>query len=143
MSKPFILDIDNTTKSIPIPIASPTSISCSLSTENFDKTYYFKLKLKLNNKETFFYSSENKNYSNIITSVNKIKYDDINYYKITVNSLNSTFELDGNINNQSSSYVNQANNLFIEFSQDYFGYVNCTCYYINNDLNNLCISPPN
>lgn len=143
MSKIFHIDTENITKSIPILISSPISNSCSLSNENFDKLYYFKLKLKINNKESNFYSSENKNYSNIITSLNKIKYDDINYYKITVNSLNTTFELDGNINNQSTSYVNQANNLFIEFSQDYLGYVNCTCYYVNKDLNNLCISPPN
>lgn len=143
MSKLFILDIENMSKSIPIPISSPTSVSCSLSTENFDKVYYFNLKLKLNNKDLYFYSSENKNYSNILTSSNKIKYDDINYYKITVNSLNTTFQMDGDINNQSTSYVNQANNLFIEFSQDYLGYVNCTCYYVNNDLTNLCISPPN
>lgn len=142
MSKPLIIDIKNISKSQPIPIPSPSSVSCSLSTENFDKTYYFKLKLKLNDKDLYFYSSENKNYSNIISSSNKIKYDEIKYYKIIVNSLNTTFEMDGNINNQSTSYVNQANNLFIEFSQDYLGYVNCTCYYINNDLTNLCISPP-
>ena len=64
-------------------------------------------------------------------------------FKIIVNSLESTFELDGNINHINSYYVNRSEHLFIEFTQDSNGYVNCTCYFISLDLNNSCVSPPN
>jgi hypothetical protein len=126
----------------PIPI-SPQSVSYSLSTSSFDNIYYFKLKININGKDMFFHTSESKRYSNIIKSSHQIKYEDVNYFQITVNSLESSFQLDGNINHHSSFFTGQANSLFIEFSQDDLGYINCTCYFVESDMNTLCISPPN
>ena len=53
------------------------------------------------------------------------------------------YELNDIINPSSSSYVNQSNNIFVEFTEDYLGYANCICFYLDNDINNFCVSPPN
>jgi hypothetical protein len=143
MSKLYIgQDIYAINKTQPIPIKSPTSINYSLSTQNFDNLFNFKLEININNNKMLFNTTENKKYTNIITSYHKIRYEDISYFKVYVNSFDYCFELDGNINNYTTSYVTQANNIFIEFTQDSLGFVNCICYFIDSDLNKLCISPP-
>jgi hypothetical protein len=124
-------------------LISPQSVSYSLSSLSFDNIYFFKLKITINGKDMFFHTSESKKYSNIIKSSHQIKYEDVNYYQIIVNSLESTFQLDGNINHHLSCFTGQTNKLFIEFSQDNLGYLNCTCYFLESDMNTLCISPPN
>lgn len=143
MSKLYIQsDICPSYKTQPIPIKSPNTINYSLSTHNFDNLFNFKLQLNIDDDQIIFNTSENKKYTNIITSYHKIKYEQINYFKIYVNSFDYNFELDGNITHNTSSYVAQANNIFIEFTQDSLGYVNCICYFMDTDLNKLCISPP-
>ena len=139
-----ILKFDNLSENIMIPVQSksPLSVNYSLSNSNFDNAYYFKLILNINEKEHLFTTSENKEYSNIIKNSYQLKYDELNYFKIEVNSMESTYKLEGNICHLNSYYVNRSDNLFIEFSQDCNGYVNCTCYFIKSDLDNLCISPP-
>lgn len=137
------LIINSNYKTLPMLIPkSPVSINYSLSNISFDNIYYFKLIVNINGKEQIFSTNENKKYSHLIKNTHKIKFNELNYFKILVNSLESTFELDGNINHLNSYYVNRSNNLFIEFTQDFNEYVNCTCYFINSDLDNLCISPP-
>jgi len=138
----LIVNSNYKTQPIPIP-KSPSTVCYSLSNSNFDNIYYFKLIVNINGREQIFSNNENKKYSNLIKNNHKIKFDELNYFKIIVNSLESTFELDGTISHKNSYYVNRSDNLFIEFSQDSNGYVNCTCYFINLDLDNLCISPPN
>ena len=115
----------------------------SLSNDNFDSLFYFKLILKINNKETVFINSGKKKFSNIIKYSNQIKYDQINNFEIQINYFGNTYFLNDIINNQSSSFVKQENNIFIEFSQDSNGFTNCICYFIEDDLSTLCISPPN
>jgi hypothetical protein len=115
----------------------------SLSNDNFDTLFYFKLILKINNKETVFINSGKKNFSNIIKYSKQIKYDQINNFEIQINYFGNTYFLNDIITNQSSSFVKQENNIFIEFSQDSNGFTNCICYFIEDDLSTLCISPPN
>ena len=57
----------------------------SLSNDNFDTLFYFKLILKINNKETVFINSGKKNFSNIIKYSKQIKYDQINNFEIQIN----------------------------------------------------------
>ena len=115
----------------------------SLSNDNFDSLFYFKLILKINNKETVFINSGKKKFSNIIKYSNQIKYDQINNFEIQIKFFNNTYFLNDNISNQSSFFSKQENNIFIEFSQDSNGFTNCICYFIEDDLSTLCISPPN
>lgn len=130
-------------KSLPIPIIkSPQSIYNSLLSNSFDNIYYFKLIINVNGKDKIFFNNESKKYSNLINHFHKIKFSELNYFKIIVHSLENTFKLEGDINHSNSYYVNKSDNLFIEFTQDYNNYVNCTCYFINSDLSMLCISPP-
>ena len=105
--------------------------------------YYFKLIINVNGINRIFSNNECKKYSNLIKNSHKIKFEEINNFKIVVNSNENTFELDGSINHLNTYYVNNNNNLFIEFTQDSNGYVICNCYFINSDLNQFCISPPN
>lgn len=137
--------------SIPIPIINLNNKSNSklgnknylIANNNNDNLYYFKLKIYINDNEIYFMNSENKKYSNLIKTNNKIKFDEINNFEIEIQLLDSLFKLYGNINKNSSCYIDQANNIYIEFSQDTIGYTNCICYFIDKDLTTLCISPPN
>jgi len=130
----------NTTQ--PILIKSPThSANYSLSNNNFDNKYFFKL--NINNNQTLFSNVENNKYSKLINSQHKIKYEDIKTFEIEVVLTDSLFKLKGTIDHNSTSYVENSNNLYIEFSQDYLGYVNCICYFHTSDLNLISISPPN
>lgn len=135
------LIINSKSQLIPMP-KSPLSVSYSLANNNFDNIFYFKLIINIHGKEQIFLNNEKKKYSNLIKNTHKIKFDELNYFKIIVNSLESTFELDGNINPINSYYISKSDDLFIEFSQDCNGFVLCTCYFINLNSDNLCISPP-
>ncbi len=140
----FSIDKHMTSSSIPIPINSPKSPQCSLSQENFDNMYFFKLQIICNdNESSYFYYSDNKKHANLIKSLNKIKYDDIVSYEISIDCFDSNYYLSDTIEHNSSYYVGKNDNLFIEFSQDDLGYAICNCYFINKDLDNMCISLPN
>lgn len=126
----------------PIMIKSNShSLTHSLSNNNFDNKYFFKL--NINNNQTLFSNVENNKYSKLIMSQHKIKYDDIKTFEIEVALSDNIFKLNGVIDHNASSYVENSNNLYIEFSQDYLGYVNCICYFHTIDLNLISISPPN
>ena len=130
------------TISEPIPIENFNK-NYSQGKQKFDNIYNFKLITKINNENIIFTSLENKKYSNLIKYSNKIKYEDINDFEIEIDLLDNKFSLIDNINHHSSCYSTQNNNIYIEFSQDTHGYVNCICYFIDKDFNILCISPPN
>lgn len=136
-------DEDLRTITIPIPIPNK-SPQCSLSQENFDNLYFFKLQIICNdNDSSYFYYSDTKKHANLIKSFNKIKYDDIVSYEISIDCFDNNYYLSDEIEHNSSYYVGKNENLFIEFSQDDLGYAICNCYFINKDLDNMCISLPN
>ena len=116
--------------------------SRNLSDDSFNNIYFYKLILKINNIDTLFEKSESKSYSILIDNKNKIKYEDIQSYEIYIEFIDNKFKLKNIIDHPSSCHVNQDNNIYIEFSEDTFGFVNCICYFINKDLTTLCISPP-
>lgn len=113
------------------------------SYDKLDNLFFFKLIIYLDGKEKEFSYYGNKKYVNLIETFQKIKYNKIKGYKIIVNSNLFSYELNDIINPSSSSYVNQSNNIFVEFTEDYLGYANCICFYLDNDINNFCVSPPN
>ena len=138
----------NQTNYYSMPLAIPNkklneSLNYSLSNDNFDSLFYFKLVIKINNNDTNFIYSGKQKFSNLIKFSNQIKYDQINNFEIQINFFNNTYLLNDNISDQSSSFSKQENNIFIEFSQDTNGFTNCICYFIEDDLTMLCISPPN
>jgi len=136
----------NQTNSLPIEMPYKhldKGLLYSLSNDHFDTLFYFKLILKINNKDTIFINSGKKKFSNIIKYSNQIKYNQINNFEIQINYFGNTYFFNDIINNQSSSFVKQENNIYIEFSQDTNGFTNCICYFIEDDLSTLCISPPN
>lgn len=136
--------LNNNIQSLEIPILnSKQNLLYSLSNNNFDSQYYFKLVIKINNKYNIFMNSGNKKYSNLINYSDQIKYDQINNFEIQIKFFDNTFFLNGNIDNELSSFAKQENNIFIEFSQDTNGFTNCICYFIEDDLTILSISPPN
>ena len=121
----------------------PNFYMYSLSKNNFDKLYFFKLKIKINNTYKLFFNHENKKYSELIHNLHKIKYNQIDNFEIQIQLFKNVYKFKGNINNKYSCYVEKKNNIFIEFSQDYLGYANCICYFMENDLDIISISPPN
>jgi len=129
----------------PIPIKNSNSLSNNyLSNNSFDNIYCFNLKIITNNtKEKQFSCYNTKKYANLIKTSHKIEFDDIKAFEVTLSYGDNSFYLKGNINNTLSSYIEKNDNLFIEFSQDSFGNTICSCYLLNKNINNLCISPPN
>lgn len=137
LSKPILISPKNN-----------TNISNYSLNNDFDNTYVFILNLKLkNNKIDKIIRYEISKVSNSIASIlltnkNKILFNDILSYNITININETSYTLEGNINEDSTYSINNSGNVFIEFSQDDIGYVNCICYLINKDINLLCITPP-
>ena len=118
--------------------------------QDFNNTtqYIFLLSIygkKINN--IIFKKIENTKYSHIIKLDNKIKLNEIESYKLSVNILSndidSNFELEGEITHSHTSSTECNNNLYIEFSQNQTGYAICTCFYTGLDYNKLFVSPPN
>ena len=144
MSKILFNQTNCYTMPLPIPNKkSKESLHYSLSNDNFDSLFYFKLIIKINNQDTVFINSGKQKFSNLIKFSNKIKYDQINSFEIEIKFFDNTYFLNDSINNQASCFSKQENNIFIEFSQDTNGFANCICYFIEDDLSTLCISPPN
>lgn len=149
-------DLDNTyptsttlirSKDIPIPspLSSPVKTSSyTLSSDSFDKLYCFDLKIiTKNNKCEEFTCYNTKEYANLIKTSHKIEFDSLDKYEINVIYGDISFKLKGVINCDMSSYVDNNDNLFIEFSQDAIGHTNCMCYFLKKNIDKLCISPPN
>ena len=138
-------------KSIPIPI--PNNLSCSnlsnnsnynLLKDTFDNLYCFNLKIITNtNIEQVFLISNNKEYANLIKNYHQIDFNNLKEYRISIFHKERYFILEGKINNELSSFVDKNDHIFIEFSQDSYCNTNCICYFLNKNINNLCISPPN
>jgi hypothetical protein len=127
--------------SVPIMI-SPKNNKSEGYNNQFNNIYKFILNINLKNGKEHKISTYEINKSSIlITSKDKILFNEIITYSITVNVNNTIHTLEGKINEDSTYSINNENGLFIEFSQDDNGYVNCTCHLINKDLNLLCITP--
>lgn len=135
-------------KSIPIPIPQNTSKdnlqNYNLYNNTFDDYYHFNLKIiNNNNNEQIFSSCNNKEYANLIKPSYNIEFNNLKQYEINVFHQEQFFILKGEINNDLSTFVDKNENIFIEFSQDCFGNTECTCYFLNKNIDILCISPPN
>lgn len=132
--------------SSPIPIKN-SNLTYNLSKDSFDNLYYFSLKIRIkkNNfvNEKIFTCYNTKDYANLIKSSHRIEFDNLEKYEINVNYGETSFSLKGDINNNLSCYIDKNENLYVEFSQDSFGNTLCSCYFLNKNINNLCISPPN
>jgi GH43 family beta-xylosidase len=132
----------------PIPIKNNNSLSNYYSSNNsFDNIYCFNLKI-ITNKNNYinekqFSCYNTKKYANLIKTSHKIEFDNIKAFEVTLSYGDNSFSLKGDINNTLSSYIEKNDNLFIGFSQDSFGNTICSCYLLNKNINNLCISPPN
>lgn len=120
-----------------------TQYQYNLSNNQFDNIYLYDLKIITKNGEKRFSYTESKKYVNLIQLNDKLYYNDLEEYELIVNYKDTYYSLFGKINNNLSYNTNNNNNLFIEFSHDNSGYTICTCYFLNKDINILCISPPN
>jgi len=152
-----IISLQNSYNNYPplksIPIQIPNSLSYSnlldnsnynLSKDTFDNLYCFNLKIITNtNIEQVFTISNNKEFANLIKNHQQVNYDNLKEYRISIFHKEKYFILEGKINNELSSFVDKNDNIFIEFSQDSYGNTNCICYFLNKNINNLCVSPPN
>jgi hypothetical protein len=112
-----------------------------LEKKSFDNLYIYNLKLQTKNDIFNFCYSDTNKYANIIDSYSNILYKSIIYYEITIEKGDISYHLCDTINPNTSFYSNNNANIYIEFSQDNNGFLNCICYYTNKDIDNLCISP--
>ena len=133
-----------------IPILIPQNISnnnlqnYNLYNDTFDNFYRFNLKIVTNNNnEQIFSSYNNKEYANLIKTSYHIEFNNLKQYEINIFHKDQFFILKGKVNNDLSTFVDKNENIFIEFSQDCSGNTDCTCFFLNKNIDNLCISPPN
>jgi hypothetical protein len=135
-------------RSIPIPIKQSTSQNnlqdYNLYNDTFDNYYRFNLKIITNNNnEQIFSSYNNKEYANLIKTYYHVEFNNLKKYELNIFHKEKFFILKGEINNDLSTFVDKNENIFIEFSQDCSGNTDCTCYFLNKNMDSLCISPPN
>lgn len=115
----------------------------NLSNNHFDNVYLYDLTITTKNGQKRFSYSESKKQVNLIQLNDKLYYNDLEEYELIVKYKDDYYTLCGTFNNNLSYNTNNNNNLFIEFSHDNSGYTVCICYFLNKDINILCISPPN
>ena len=122
--------------------------------DNNNNKYLFDLVINGNNiGNKYFRNIEDYKYSYLINVDNKIKLNDIDSYKVSVAVIDFTdttlenieqfFEIKGQINKNESCSTKRLNNLYIEFTQNEYGYALCSCFYTGLDHNNIFASPPN
>ena len=136
-------------KSVPIPIPQTTENTFSeyaIEDSSIDNSYYFTLKIITednNLQNEYLFSCTNKiEHANLIKTYQKINYNNILEYELNIYNNENLFKLNGFLNNNSSSFVDTNDNIFIEFTQDIGGNTNCICYLLKKNINFLCISPP-
>jgi hypothetical protein len=135
-------------RSIPVPIPQSTSKNnlqdYNLYNDTFDNYYRFNLKIiTTNDNEQMFSSYNNKEYANLIKTYHNIEFNNLKQYELNILHKEQFFILKGEINKDLSTFVDKNENIFIEFSQDCSGNTDCTCYFLNKNIDSLCISPPN
>ena len=130
-------------QSSPIEIPKSPSVDYCLDESNVKNVYYYNLKVTTTTSDKLFSCYNNKEYANLIEPSDKIKYNKLKNFELTVNFLENSFTLKGSINKNTSSYIDSSDKIFIEFSSDANGYTICSCYYLTKDINYLAISPPN
>jgi len=137
-------------KSIPIP-KSNKYINSQYTYPNSNNGYtHFMYSLTINEnlpKHQIFTKVEKHKHCILIDEFDKINYNDIKTFHLHISTFpinfNYIYELSGIINHEQSSYNQQENGVYIEFSQNSSGNIFCRSSFIDVDFNKICISPPN
>ena len=81
----------------------------------------------------------------LINTKDQIKFDEIKTFRINVRKIpeEMNYQMEGKIIQDQSFYIQQNENLFIEFSQNSNGYTICNCSFVGFDSFKICSSPPN
>ena len=132
----------------PIPIKYSKSWHSYSDPNSQIQKFLFELIIVLKSDEKkIFRNLENTKHSNLIFLKHKIDFSNIKEFKVCVSKVPymdmNTYEMEGNLNHNNTSYMQKDNNLFIEFSQNSMGFTVCNCSFLGMDLNKICVSPPN
>ena len=132
----------------PIPIKYSKSWHSYSDPNSQIQKFLFELIIVLKSDEKkIFRNLENTKHSNLIFLKHKIDFSNIKEFKLCVSKVPyldmNTYEMEGNLNHNNTSYMQKDSNLFIEFSQNSMGFTVCNCSFLGMDLNKICVSPPN
>jgi len=131
---------------IPIPIKYSKSWHSFSNPNNQIQNYLFELIIDLNNKnKKIFIGLETNKHCKLINTKDQIIFDEIKTFRINVkkNPEEINYQMEGKIIQDQSFYIQQNENLFIEFSQNSNGYTICNCSFVRFDSSKICSSPPN
>jgi len=117
-------------RSIPINIKINNKYSNTLPTSDLNK-YFFELKLTINNKEKYIRKiSENKSIE-LIKKEDKIKYDNISDFKLTIHILPEDnvkhLYINGNVNTNVNNSIVSSDDIYLEFIRINSKYTYCKC----------------
>jgi len=124
-------------------ITSPININNGYA-HPINKYRFFLYIYDTNNNEICIKKIESKPHAKLIKFSDKIKFSEINNFKVIIshemdsNMLDYTLEDVININQTTS--IHQNDNIFIEFTNNNNGYSLCSC---SLTTNNIFVSPPN
>ena len=90
------------------------------------------------NNDNYINKTSYNTYAHLITHKDKYKFTSLKTYKIIIYDIDTTYSLEGNINNNTISNENE--HLFIEFIKTNIGHTLCSCFIKNS---NIIVSPPN
>jgi hypothetical protein len=124
-------------------ITSPVNINSSYAPPT--NRYEFHLSIiDFENNIKSIKKIESKPHSKLIKFNDKIKFTDIKQFKIMIShemdSSSLDYSLEGTLDNNKTTYIQQNNNIFIEFTNNTNGYSLCSC---SLTINNIFVSPPN
>lgn len=128
------------------PIEIPVNrYSYALPFSNSNK-YLFELTLKYGKKQKIIRKIEEAKTSEILSGKDKINFKKITDFKIKVFVIPDDnihdLELNGQIDNELSSFTKTNKKIYIEFIKNPIGYTICTCTVVINHDYGYLISPP-
>jgi len=128
------------------PIEIPTNrYSYALPFSTCNK-YLFELTLKYGKKQKIIRKIEESKTSEILSGIDKISFKKLTDFKIKVYVIPDdnihNLELNGEINNELSSFTKTNKKIYIEFIKNPIGFAICTCTIVIGDNFRYSISPP-
>ena len=110
-------------------------------------SYFFDLEINYDNKKKTFRKISNRKYLLMIDENDKLKYDKISDFKLTMTKIpqcdNKVYVIESKVNQKTSNHSESSDNLYVEITKNFNNDLLFNVYYIGVDLAETFISPPN
>jgi hypothetical protein len=113
--------------------------------DNIFTHYIFEIILFMKNGEPIVIEEiSNEKYINLFSYNNKINFNDIKFYELTINFISfdvNKYSIKNKFNNN-ENHIYKDDTIHLEINKNNDNYANC-CIYIKNNVSRLFLTPPN